>query len=564
MLANIFFVFITTITQTSSFKLNTLAPGCLVNNRFRLYANTPLPDTNASLKKALKEQKTLWETLISSFQTDDLTPEMESPCENGEKLITKVNPSIVYPDYYTIEPKMNDSINTLWNASNSQKELVDGSWFAILSKSGYKGVSLPVAIEVAGEKLVAWKSPITSEWSVMQDVCPHRLAPLSQGRVDPNTGCIECPYHGQQFDGKGVCTKIPQSSSATISAHTSAISLPVHSTGDLLWAYIHLPKGQASNYPTLPEIMMPELLEVPSFFVRNIPYSFDFLVENFIDPSHIPFAHHSLQGVREDGCPIPMKVLTSYDNTTHLEIGYQNNINGKPPRDGIVSFTAPFYFHYRTKNPVEKLYSKTMNALLIPVSPGSCRLFLDIPPIRKFNGKIPQWLLHTKSNDFIDTDVWVHDQERTQRSGINSFLPQNTEQDDTISLVGKKYVLTTQSDTSSRAWRIWWSKHMVESPVFGEPKVPLTWISRESQLDRYENHAKHCSSCRGALDKASTIKKLVPFLSIFLASISPNIFFIVLGLSLSIAVNESAEWVIRSILGPKKGEVSSAAQFPTK
>ena len=26
------------------------------------------------------------------------------------------------------------------------------------------------------------------------DLCPHRLAPLSQGRVDPLTGCIECPY----------------------------------------------------------------------------------------------------------------------------------------------------------------------------------------------------------------------------------------------------------------------------------------------------------------------------------------------------------------------------------
>ena len=37
----------------------------------------------------------------------------------------------------------------------------------------------------------------------MSDVCPHRMAPLSQGRIDPHSGCIECPYHGQQFDTKG-------------------------------------------------------------------------------------------------------------------------------------------------------------------------------------------------------------------------------------------------------------------------------------------------------------------------------------------------------------------------
>ena len=216
-----------------------------------------------------------------------------------------------------------------------------GSWFAILSKRGYKGNTLPVAIEVAGEKLVAWQNPKTSEWSVMRDECPHRLAPLSQGRVDPLSGCIECPYHGQQFDGKGVCTKIPQSDATEFPPQASAHALPVHSTGDLLWAYMTLPAGQASHYPTLPEKMLPDLLETPHFFTRDLPYSYDFLIENFMDPAHIPFAHHSLQGVRSDGTPLPMKVLTSYDNTTHLEVSYKDVIRGKA-REGIVSFAGIF------------------------------------------------------------------------------------------------------------------------------------------------------------------------------------------------------------------------------
>ena len=43
------------------------------------------------------------------------------------------------------------------------------------------------------------------------DSCPHRLVPLSEGRV-AESGCIECPYHGWQFNGtSGACTKIPQS-----------------------------------------------------------------------------------------------------------------------------------------------------------------------------------------------------------------------------------------------------------------------------------------------------------------------------------------------------------------
>eukprot|EP00966_Prymnesium_polylepis_P267498 6179543-Prymnesium_polylepis.1 len=43
----------------------------------------------------------------------------------------------------------------------------------------------------------------------MSDACPHRLAPLSEGRVDAE-GRIECPYHGWTFSESGECTKIPQ------------------------------------------------------------------------------------------------------------------------------------------------------------------------------------------------------------------------------------------------------------------------------------------------------------------------------------------------------------------
>lgn len=62
----------------------------------------------------------------------------------------------------------------------------------IIHLGGYKNTDLPIPVEVLGRKLVAWKSPITNAWSVMSDECPHRQAPLSQGRIDPLSGCIEC------------------------------------------------------------------------------------------------------------------------------------------------------------------------------------------------------------------------------------------------------------------------------------------------------------------------------------------------------------------------------------
>ena len=43
--------------------------------------------------------------------------------------------------------------------------------------------------------------------TALLDLCPHRQAELSKGRVVQ--GAIECPYHGWRFDAGGTCVAIP-------------------------------------------------------------------------------------------------------------------------------------------------------------------------------------------------------------------------------------------------------------------------------------------------------------------------------------------------------------------
>jgi phenylpropionate dioxygenase-like ring-hydroxylating dioxygenase large terminal subunit len=60
-----------------------------------------------------------------------------------------------------------------------------------------------------GTRVVFWKGVGVQEWFAAVDECPHRLAPLSEGRVVD--GGLECPYHGWQFEGAGGgCVAIPQ------------------------------------------------------------------------------------------------------------------------------------------------------------------------------------------------------------------------------------------------------------------------------------------------------------------------------------------------------------------
>src|SRR5437016_5877883 len=41
----------------------------------------------------------------------------------------------------------------------------------------------------------------------LRDICPHRAAPLSAGRI--REGTVECPYHGWRFRPDGQCVHIP-------------------------------------------------------------------------------------------------------------------------------------------------------------------------------------------------------------------------------------------------------------------------------------------------------------------------------------------------------------------
>ncbi|MEB3331526.1 MAG: Rieske 2Fe-2S domain-containing protein, partial [Synechococcaceae cyanobacterium] len=74
-------------------------------------------------------------------------------------------------------------------------------------------------------------APPARGFRVFLDLCPHRLAPLSQGRIDPDSGLLTCSYHGWSFDGDGLCRRIPQAATPCPAErqarHLAATSLPV-------------------------------------------------------------------------------------------------------------------------------------------------------------------------------------------------------------------------------------------------------------------------------------------------------------------------------------------------
>ena len=481
-----------------------------------------------------------------------------------------------------------------------------GTWMPIGDVNALSDANnLPIPIQVAGYSLVVWQNPQTSDWSCMEDRCSHRLAPLSEGRVDATTGCIECPYHGWQFATNGACTKVPQEEkNSKRSLNLMANAMKTHLTGDMLWVYMPLPGS--NYYPELPEEIYPELLELQGWTSRDLPYSWDFLVENFMDPAHIPFAHHSLQGVREDGSPIPMEVLTSIENATHCEVRFWDVIRGKA-REGTVSFRAPVYYHFRIPDKnnnnnnttsstsggddgSRKKENKILTILTVPVSPGRSRvhLCLQFPPDKEGKQRnpipawVPLWFIHGRSNNFLDSDIWVYDQERNARERKQSGGRRNSftaaaapgagagagagAGTGTGSMTTLGYLLPTSSDLACSFFRRWWSRHLSALPPFGPtaPEQLLSLRDRHDLTDRFRQHTSSCYHCRTALTRAHIVDKWSKVVLLGVLALARKQWLKALAAAVFLVVQSACGTVRRATLGPTMLERTSAAQFPEK
>ena len=144
-------------------------------------------------------------------------------------------------------------------------------------------------ILLAGEPLAVARRPDGTAFAV-RDICPHRAAPFSAGRVCAD-GTLECPYHGWRFNGEGRCTRIPAlgDEAAETVQRFAVRSFAVHEDSGVLWVY--LPEGdEPAPAPALPL----SGLGAPLLCERVLlPCGIDDAVIGLMDPAHGPFVHRS-------------------------------------------------------------------------------------------------------------------------------------------------------------------------------------------------------------------------------------------------------------------------------
>jgi phenylpropionate dioxygenase-like ring-hydroxylating dioxygenase large terminal subunit len=146
----------------------------------------------------------------------------------------------------------------------------------------------PVAVELAGERLVLFRTS-GDEIGALLDACPHRGASLSLGHISKK-GCLECRYHGWQFDQDGDCTHVPLNNPAELKLHRlAAVSFPTRIIAGLVWIFTGQGKPKTINIPT-------SLMGAHnSYFIYHEVWNAHWtrLVENALDYVHVPFVHRN-------------------------------------------------------------------------------------------------------------------------------------------------------------------------------------------------------------------------------------------------------------------------------
>ncbi len=70
-------------------------------------------------------------------------------------------------------------------------------WYAVAALAELDA-SLPTAVTVLGERIAVWRDA-SGTWRAFRDVCPHRMAPLSEGRLAAD-GTLQARPRGRAVD----------------------------------------------------------------------------------------------------------------------------------------------------------------------------------------------------------------------------------------------------------------------------------------------------------------------------------------------------------------------------
>nr|A0A076FF10.1 RecName: Full=Flavonoid 8-hydroxylase 2, chloroplastic; Short=ObF8H-2; Flags: Precursor [Ocimum basilicum]AII16848.1 flavone 8-hydroxylase [Ocimum basilicum] len=440
--------------------------------------------------------------LINKFRNPSL-PRIHMPRQNIDlKTFAAITPTVACPpsEPEIIPEKKEDKFEWYEN------------WYPVASVCDLDK-RRPHGRKVIGIDVVVWWDRKENAWKVFDDTCPHRLAPLSEGRID-QWGRLQCVYHGWCFDGAGACKFIPQAPHHGPPVETSKKACvkgvyPSCVRNGIVWFWPNSDPKYKDIFLTKKPHYIPEL-DDPSFTctmtTREVPYGYEILAENLMDPSHVPYAHYGILELEK----VKESAKRDREGGHELEIRVGKiDVNGFSAKQVSADyyFVPPYLYYGRiTPNTATKAIDVTLPVVpeektamiifyCIPVRPGYSRLIFA--GARNFAVQVdrfvPRWITHMSHNLIFDSDLFLLHVEERKLKDLDWH---------------KSCYIPTKADGQVVAFRRWLNKYggtQVDWRNNFTPALPPT-PSREQLFDRYWSHTAECSSCSVACKRLNALE----------------------------------------------------------
>jgi vanillate O-demethylase monooxygenase subunit len=164
----------------------------------------------------------------------------------------------------------------------------------------------PLARTIIEEDVVLFRTG-DGEAVALADRCPHRLAPLSFGRVVDDQ--IQCGYHGLCFDRHGVCVRVPGQDTVPAKAHVR--KYPLVERHKLAW--IWMGEAERADPALIPDYHWLDHKDYAVVFgYHHFGANYQLVNDNLLDLSHESFVHEETIG-NESVAESPVSVTLEGD-----------------------------------------------------------------------------------------------------------------------------------------------------------------------------------------------------------------------------------------------------------